>query len=222
MRHRKRGRVLGRSPSHRKAMLRNLASSLFLTARETEPEDEGAPKVPGRVVTTIHKAKEVRPLVEKCITIARRSLSAMEDARQYETDADRNTDEWRSWRKSQQWQDWCAAIAPVVTARRRAVQLLGDKQAVRILFDDIAERFADRPGGYTRIVQLPQVRLGDGGTQAIFEFVGIRDRVAQRSVAPSFEDDDVEETTEAAVAESNEAADSADNESAGDDSKDKE
>jgi large subunit ribosomal protein L17 len=182
-------------------MLRNLASSLFLTARETESADLGAPKVPGRVVTTLQKAKEARPLVEKCITIARRSLPAMEAARQFETDADRNTDEWRSWRKSEQWHQWCAAIAPVVTARRRAVQLLGDKQAVRILFDDIAERFADRPGGYTRVVQLPNPRLGDGGTQAVFEFVGIRDRVVQRSVAPSFDDDYVEDTTDEAVTE---------------------
>lgn len=193
MRHRKRGRILGRSPSHRKAMIRNLASSLFLTARETEPEDEGAPKVPGRVVTTIHKAKEARSLVEKCITLARRSLPAMEAARQHETDAERHTDEWRSWRKGEGWQQWCAAIAPVVTARRRAVQLLGDKEAVRILFDDIAVRFEDRPGGYTRVIRLAQPRLGDGGTQAIFEFVGIRDRVVQKSVAPSFEDDDADD-----------------------------
>ncbi|MCA9100582.1 MAG: 50S ribosomal protein L17 [Planctomycetales bacterium] len=207
MRHRKRGRTLGRSSSHRKAMIRNLASSLFLTEREYEPEEDGAPKVPGRVVTTLQKAKEARSLVEKCITLARHSIPAQEEARKFETDAERNTDQWRSWRKSEQWQKWCAAIAPVVTARRRAVQLLGDKEAVQILFDEIAPRFEDRPGGYTRVVRLATPRLGDGGTQAIFEFVGVRDRVVQRSVAPSFEDDVVKAPRKPAAEETAEPGD---------------
>ena len=75
MRHRRKGRVLGRSPSHRKALFKNLASALFLTERDAEL-DENAPKVKGRIVTTLPKAKEVRPLVEKCITIAKKSLIA--------------------------------------------------------------------------------------------------------------------------------------------------
>ena len=79
MRHRKRGRVLGRAPSHRKAMLKNLASALILTERDAE-DDDNAPKVKGRIVTTLEKAKEVRPLVERCITIARRALPAAEAA----------------------------------------------------------------------------------------------------------------------------------------------
>ena len=49
-----------------------------------------------------------------------------------------------------------------------------------ILFDDLAKRFADRDGGYTRIVRLAAVRLGDAGQQAIIEFVGVRDRVKSR------------------------------------------
>ena len=49
-------------------------------------------------------------------------------------------------------------IAPVVAARRRVLRLLGDKQAVRILFSDIAPRFADRPGGYTRVLRLAKPR----------------------------------------------------------------
>ena len=97
MRHRKRGRTLGRSPSHRKALLRNLARNLFLTERDAEGE-ANAPKTKGRIVTTLQKAKEVRPLVEKCVTIACRSLGAEEEARQYETDAERGTDGWREWR----------------------------------------------------------------------------------------------------------------------------
>ena len=60
MRHRKRGRTLGRSPSHRRALLRNLASSLILTERDADDEDN-EPKVKGRVVTTLEKAKEFRP-----------------------------------------------------------------------------------------------------------------------------------------------------------------
>jgi large subunit ribosomal protein L17 len=66
---------------------------------------------------------------------------------------------------------------------------LGDKQAVRILFDDIAPRFVDRPGGYTRIVRLAKPRLGDAGTRAILEFVGVRDRVIQRSQRPAFDNE---------------------------------
>ena len=64
---------------------------------------------------------------------------------------------------------------------------MGDKEAVRILFADVAPRFVDRPGGYTRILKLAKPRLGDAGTRAILEFVGVRDRVRQRSQKPSFE-----------------------------------
>ena len=76
MRHRKRGRRLGRSSSHRKAMYRNMASSLFLTYRGEEVAEVYGyeRKQPaGRIVTTLEKAKEVRSLVEKCITIARKA-----------------------------------------------------------------------------------------------------------------------------------------------------
>lgn len=192
MRHRRRGRKLGRNPSHQRALLRNLASALFLTERDAE-FDPNPPKIKGRVVTTVSKAKEVRPLVEKCITLARRSLSAEESAKDLETDADRGTDKWKSWRQSERWNEWNRAIAPAVAARRRCLQMLGDKQAVRILFDEIAPRFEDRPGGYTRIIRLAKPRLGDAGTQAILELVGVRDRVLQRSERPKFEDSEPED-----------------------------
>ena len=52
------------------------------------------------------------------------------------------------------------------------IQLLGDKHAARILFEKIAPRFTDRPGGYTRILKLATPRLGDAGPRAILEFVG--------------------------------------------------
>ena len=168
-------------------MLRNMASSLFLTERDAE-DDDNQPKVKGRIVTTLEKAKEVRPLVEKCITIARRSVAAQEAASEFATDAERNSEEWKSWRNSDQWQKWNQAMAPAVTARRRVLQLLGDKQAVRILFEDVVDRFVDRPGGYTRVVRLATPRLGDAGTRAIIEFVGVRDRVVKRSAAPTFDE----------------------------------
>lgn len=166
--------------------MRSLASALFLTERDAE-YDENKPKVKGRIITTISKAKEVRPLVEKCVTVARRGLTAEEAAGEFGTDADRGSDSWKSWRKSDRWRKWNTAIAPAVAARRRCLQLLGDKQAVRVLFDEIAARFADRPGGYTRILRLAKPRLGDAGTRAILEFVGVRDRVVERSVRPTFE-----------------------------------
>jgi len=186
MRHRRRGRKLGRNPNHQRALLRNLASALLLTERDAE-DDDNAPKVRGRIVTTLEKAKEVRPLVERCVTIARRSLGAQQEADGLASTAERNSAEWREWRNGDGWRRWNAAIAPTIAARRRALRLLGDKQAVRILFAEIAPRFADRPGGYTRIMRLAKPRLGDAGTRAILEFVGIRDRVFERSAAPSFE-----------------------------------
>ncbi|MBM3999422.1 MAG: 50S ribosomal protein L17 [Planctomycetes bacterium] len=188
MRHRKRGRTLGRSPSHRKAMLRNLASALFLTERDAELDDN-APVVKGRVITTLHKAKEVRPLVEKCIRIACGSVAASEAAKPFGTAAKRGTAEWRAWRSSDQWRQWCAARAPAVTASRRLVRLLGDKKAVRVLCSTVAPRFVDRPGGYTRILKLAKPRLGDAGARAILEFVGSNDRIPHRSPRPTFDSD---------------------------------
>ncbi len=186
MRHRKRGRTLGRAPNHQRALRRSLASALFLTERDAE-FDENKPEVKGRIITTIAKAKEVRPLVEKCITIAKKGLVAEDAASQYGTNADRGSDAWKSWRESDKWRQWNAAIAPAVAARRRCLQLLGNKQAVLVLFDEVASRFADRPGGYTRILRLAKPRLGDAGIRAILEFVGVRDRVIERAVRPTFE-----------------------------------
>ncbi len=211
MRHRRKGRVLGRSPKHQRALLRSLASALLLTERDAEL-DENTPKVKGRIITTVSKAKEVRPLVEKCVTIARRSLASQEAAAEHGTQAERGTEAWKSWRSSDDWRAWNQAIAPAVTARRRCVQLLGDKQAVRILFDEIAPRFADRPGGYTRIIRLAKPRLGDAGVRAILEFVGVRDRVVERSEKPSFDDaedtsDTLGEVAESEVVESDVATD---------------
>lgn len=231
MRHRRKGRKLGRNPNHQRALLRNLASALILTERDTEDlryiELESVPTVKGRIVTTVSKAKEVRPLVEKCVTIAKRSIPAQQAAEEFAPSADRGSDAWKSWRKSDRWQQWNEAIAPVVAARRRCLQLLGDKNAVSVLFEEIAPRFEDRPGGYTRVLKLANPRLGDAGDQAILEFVGVRDRVQQKSERPAFdapEDEPVadeeasapveEEVEETAEAEASEEASTEDEESA--------
>ena len=187
MRHRRKGRKLGRNPKHQRALLRALASGLFLTERDAE-YDENKPKVKGRIVTTISKAKEVRPLVEKCVTIACRGLEAEKAADEFASTDERGTEGWNSWRKSKRWGEWNQAVAPAVAARRRCLTLLGNKQAVSVLFAEVAPRFLDRPGGYTRILRLAKPRLGDAGTRAVLEFVGVRDRVAERSVRPTFDD----------------------------------
>lgn len=186
MRHRRKGRVLGRSPSHQRALLRNLASALMLTERETETGEVGAPKVAGRIITTLAKAKEVRPLVERSITIAKRGLVAQDRARQFATTAARDSAEWKKWRTSPQWTEWAKAVSPVVVARRRVIRLLGDKQAARIVFEKIAPRYVDRPGGYTRILKLATPRLGDAGPRAVLEFVG-GDVGASRAQPPKVE-----------------------------------
>lgn len=202
MRHKVRGRKLGRNASHRKAMFRNMAASLIKTA-EVDEDDPDRPKVPGRIVTTVPKAKELRPIVEKLITLAKKAAAHEQAASEHATDADRNTDAYQEWRKSDAWQKWSQTIAPAVALRRRAFSMLRDKDAVRILFSILAERFADRDGGYTRIVRLSEVRLGDAGEQALIEFVGERDRVkSRRRAAPIIEEDE-------SVAESEDVADDA-------------
>ena len=189
MRHRKRGRKLGRNPNHQRALLRNLASALILTERDAEGEDN-APKVKGRIVTTLTKAKEVRPLVEKCVTIACRAIPHQEAAEKLESGAERHSEKWRQWRESEQWQAWNQAMAPAVAARRRLIRLLGDKEAVSVLFDEVAPRFVDRSGGYTRILRLAKPRLGDAGPRALLEFVGQHDREQRKAVRPAFDTED--------------------------------
>jgi large subunit ribosomal protein L17 len=192
-----------------------LATSLILTEREDEYYDDlyeadgktpvSAPKQKGRVVTTLHKAKEVRSLVEKCVTIARNVIKQDDAAAEQEAKspdgepAERNSAAWESWRKSVQWTQWAEAKAPGVAARRRVFDILRNKEAVAILFEEIAPRFEDRPGGYTRILKLAKPRLGDAGAQAILEFVGRNDRNAQVSEMPAF--DTEEEVTEEEVTE---------------------
>ena len=81
------------------AALRSLATALILTERDAEGEDNG-PKVKGRIITTLQKAKEVRPLVERCVTIACRALPQQEVASHLRPDAERHSQQWRAWRTS--------------------------------------------------------------------------------------------------------------------------
>lgn len=190
MRHRRRGRKLGRNPKHQRALLRNLASALILTEYDYDELEPAKPKVKGRITTTLAKAKEVRPLVERCITIARRVLPKLEAAEALEPDAERGSQQWRAWRNSEQWYEWNKQMAPVVAARRRVLRLLGSKRAMQVVFDTLAPRYADRPGGYTRILRLAKPRLGDAGPRAILEFVGQHDRLRKKPERPTFEDEE--------------------------------
>lgn len=186
MRHRVSGRKLGRNASHRKAMFRNMAVSLIRTLR-SEEGDVGKPAVAGRIVTTLPKAKEIRPFVERLVTIAKKAAVYSAKADQFRTDAERNSDDWNKWRESESGRNWVEAHAPALALRREAFAQLRDEEAVDILFTDLAQRFQNRAGGYTRVVRLAGVRLGDAGQKAIIEFVGERDRVkrARRRAAPA-------------------------------------
>ena len=212
MRHRRRGRQLGRTSPHRKAMLRNMASSLFLTERsEIANEIHGnTPRVRRRIVTTIQKAKEVRSIVEKCITLARKvqpcydQAAALMPEKLRDGETDRQSSAYKDWRNSDQWQEWAAARAPIVNAQRKALQMLGSREAVDILFNDIApaliEEAPERVSGFTRILKIAKPRLGDNGTQAILEIVGeSNNRDTSTSAAPQapvleVEDDEVEDS----------------------------
>ena len=186
-------------------MLRNLAVGLILTECDpTDPDYEACfdvsvdratgavdevhnePEAKGRIITTVAKAKEVRPLVEKCITIARRALAAEEEAEAFATTAEPRTQEWETWRHSEQWRKWVEARAPAVAARRRLFAILRNKAAVKACFEILAPRYRERPGGYTRILRLATPRLGDAGPRAVLEFVGRHDRQPSEPTRPSF------------------------------------
>ena len=126
MRHRKATCKLGRTSSHRNAMLRNMVTSLF--------EHE-------RIVTTVPKAKEARRVADKMITLAKRGD---------------------------------------LHARRQALSYIQSKDVVAKLFEEIQQQYADRQGGYTRIIRTG-TRLGDAAPMAILELVDYVD--AEEEVA---------------------------------------
>lgn len=126
MRHGKSGRALGRTGSHKRAMVRNMVTSLF--------EHE-------RIVTTTPKAKEVRKAADKMITLAKRGD---------------------------------------LHAKRQALSFIQSRDVVAKLFTEIQEQFADRNGGYTRIIKTGQ-RRGDAAPMAILELVGYEEDFGEES-----------------------------------------
>ena len=126
MRHRVAHRKLGRVTEHRISMLRNQAVALLRNER---------------IQTTVPRAKELRPFVERIITIAKRSLNAPEGS------------------------------THGVTARRAVARDIADRVVVTKLFDDIAPRYVERPGGYTRLLRLGH-RRGDNADVAEVELLG--------------------------------------------------
>jgi large subunit ribosomal protein L17 len=133
MRHLKAGRKLGRNATHRLALMRNLAMALFRHER---------------IVTTVEKAKEARPFVERLITLAKRGTL-------------------HSRRLA------LARLGPMADAEVKPGD--GDdadhRTILQKLFDEIGPRFADRRGGYTRVIKRHQRRLGDGGKTAFLELL---------------------------------------------------
>jgi len=119
-------RKLGRVTEHRIAMLRN--QSLDLIRYE-------------HIETTVARAKELRPFVERIISVAKRSLNAP------------------------------TGSSRAVTARRVVAEDISDRDVVKKLFDTIAPRFVDRPGGYTRMMRLGY-RRGDSAELAAVELIG--------------------------------------------------
>ena len=136
MRHRKSGRKLSRNSSHRDAMFRNMATSLI--------EEE-------RIETTAAKAKELRGIVERLITLGCRNAESIVGA------ADNDVERQRR-------------VAARVAAVRQAGKQVRNRDALQKLFGEIAERFVGRPGGYTRVLRLGR-RLGDNAEMAIIELL---------------------------------------------------
>ncbi len=122
MKHRIKHRKLGRETDHRRAMLANMAASLIKHEQ---------------IVTTLPKAKELKPYTDKLITLGKKAL------------ANPN-----------------AALAK----RRQAIAILRDHDQVKKLFDVLAERYADRQGGYTRVLKAG-FRYGDAAPMAVIELV---------------------------------------------------
>jgi large subunit ribosomal protein L17 len=151
MRHQKAHRKLGRTTAHRMSMLRNLATSLI------NAHDE-------RIITTLPKAKELRPFVERAITLSRHAQNLEgDDAEVKSVHLRRQAATFFHSGNRQQ------ASSTGRRAQMRAPRTAG-VAALKRLFDELGGRYKDRPGGYTRIIKLGR-RDGDNAELAIIELV---------------------------------------------------
>src|SRR6266542_1971945 len=151
MRHQKAHRKLGRTSEHRISMLRNLAVSLINSREE-------------RIVTTLPKAKELRPFVERAITLSRRANGLEGD--------DTGAHALHLRRQAAGFFHAGNMQQAALTGRRGQLRLprTAGVAALKRLFDELGERYKDRPGGYTRIFKLGR-RAGDNAELAIIELV---------------------------------------------------
>src|SRR3990172_13438073 len=167
MRHLKRGRKLGRNASHRQALLKSLACRLF--------EHE-------RIITTLAKAKELRPYAEKLITVAKKALVHLRAAEPIVEEAARFPEDSKD--RNAVLARWRQTVAPALHLRRRLIGVLQDRKIVRKLLEEIAPRMEDRPGGYTRVLKRTQRRLGDGSPTAFIEVLKADEKKAKRGPKP--------------------------------------
>jgi large subunit ribosomal protein L17 len=164
MRHRKSGRHLGRSSGHRRALYRNLMTELFRHER---------------IQTTEAKARAVRPQAERLLTKARKARPERLVELAEQRDLERLS-AWFNARRAQQLVDLAeqgeeealAAQAQQMAlhARRQVLATLTDKAVAHKLVEEIAPRFEERPGGYTRMFKLG-MRRGDAAKMAVLELV---------------------------------------------------
>lgn len=146
MRHRVAHRKLGRTTEHRLALLRNLCTSLITHER---------------LITTLPKAKELRPFAERAITLGKRALAA---------DAPERALHHRRRAAAYFFSGNTNRVPDGGYKRPHAPRTAG-VAALDKLFDEVAARFAERPGGYTRILKLG-TRRGDGAEMALIELLG--------------------------------------------------
>lgn len=170
MRHRKAGHKLGRTTAHRTATIRNLAASLFEH---------------GQIVTTIPRAKAVQPFVEKIVTDAKEGTLNSRRNIISKMGFDRMAFEWLFVAKkaSEKEREAVTKLADRakkffdipsgdLVERNRYGELRSAPKLVKHIIENVAPRFRDRAGGYTRIVKLGRHRVGDGGELCVIQFVG--------------------------------------------------
>lgn len=159
MRHRLRGRKLGRNGTHREALLRNLMRCFIVEAAQGR----------GFIETTLAKAKEVRPDLEKLITVALSARIVKEQAKTLRAGAGSSSDEYRNWLASQVGQDWLTLQSRYLHFQRRLFAVVRSRELVNLLVDVVSAKFVGRAGGYTRVVKLAKQRLADGAHMAYLE-----------------------------------------------------